>query len=335
MLDIDFNFTERDIKYLVSIILVCIIAGIMIIQELNMQTIYNSYQNIQMFIILANNDLYSDIIETMINSPFLLFLYPDYGPINIVTGVAAIGILLAFLLIAIRSDEKNEAMEWEKILIESIPAIACVAAVFVFQYIVNGIPSAKHGIFLTILLLAIQNDTVGTFIGNILPVGVPNNAELNTTMLFVTIVFLIVIVLLGVIKGKTEEEKERIRRLKEEKREAKERLEKEKREQKILKEKEKTERLKRSIFESKDTIEELKKMMMVSTRLKFDMMRDALDLDEKSFNKVIVDWAAKYGFTIDGDEVVFSQESKDDFLDDLDAQFREWEEKEKSKEGKI
>ena len=82
-------------------------------------------------------------------------------------------------------------------------------------------------------------------------------------------------------------------------------------------------------------IDRIKKMMRVSNRLKFDTMASALEMDMSTFNKNIFDWADQFGFRIDGDNVIFTKEAADDFIKMLDIQFKNWENKEIAKEGKI
>ena len=64
-------------------------------------------------------------------------------------------------------------------------------------------------------------------------------------------------------------------------------------------------------------------------------MQDALDMDQKQFDFVIFDWAAEFGFTIDGEYLNINKESVSDFIDALDKQFTLWESSEKDKNGKI
>ncbi len=85
----------------------------------------------------------------------------------------------------------------------------------------------------------------------------------------------------------------------------------------------------------KATIEKLKKILQVSDRVKFDTMRDALNMDKKSFNSRIFDWAVEFNFRINEDVVVINKDSVDDFIDMLDSQFETWGKKELSGTGKI
>jgi Leucine-rich repeat (LRR) protein len=88
-------------------------------------------------------------------------------------------------------------------------------------------------------------------------------------------------------------------------------------------------------FDEKKQIEMIRKMMTVSTKIKLEMMRDALKMDESIFNQKIFDWAANFGFVIDGDYLVINKDTVDEFLTSLDSQFSDWTQKEESKHGKI
>lgn len=76
-------------------------------------------------------------------------------------------------------------------------------------------------------------------------------------------------------------------------------------------------------------IEEIQRMIKVSTRIKLEMMRHALNMDLKTFNGKIFKWAEDFGLTIDGDYLIINKETISDFIDELDRQFKTWEYKEK------
>jgi hypothetical protein len=67
----------------------------------------------------------------------------------------------------------------------------------------------------------------------------------------------------------------------------------------------------------KKRLDQIKSMMLVSTRLKLEMMRIALDMDEKIFTEKIFEWAKKFNFVIDGDYLIVNPEYISDFLYDL------------------
>lgn len=66
--------------------------------------------------------------------------------------------------------------------------------------------------------------------------------------------------------------------------------------------------------------EKLKKIMKVSVRIKMEQMKNMLELDQKTFDRKILDWANEYDWTIDGDYVVVKKERVDDFITMLDQQ---------------
>lgn len=45
----------------------------------------------------------------------------------------------------------------------------------------------------------------------------------------------------------------------------------------------------------------LRKILSVSERVKLEMVRQALGLDQRTFSKKIFDWAEEFGFKIDGE----------------------------------
>jgi len=77
-----------------------------------------------------------------------------------------------------------------------------------------------------------------------------------------------------------------------------------------------SEQLKLKDLEQK-RIDQIKSMIAVSTRLKLEMMRIALNMDEKIFDKKIFEWAKKFNFVIDGDYLIMNPEYISDFLYDL------------------
>lgn len=106
--------------------------------------------------------------------------------------------------------------------------------------------------------------------------------------------------------------------------------------EKEQKQKEEEER-KRKLEEEqrKEIIDKIKKMINVSTKLKFSTMRNVLGMDEKTFENKIFDWANEFGFIIEEDVVIINKDRINDFFVMLDKEFKSWEDKEKSKDGKI
>ncbi|MFX1497036.1 MAG: hypothetical protein ACFFBH_05895 [Promethearchaeota archaeon] len=60
--------------------------------------------------------------------------------------------------------------------------------------------------------------------------------------------------------------------------------------------------------------EKIKSMIKVSNRIKLDMMRNALEMDEKSFADKIFKWAKKFNFVIDGEYLIVTHENINEFL---------------------
>ncbi len=76
-------------------------------------------------------------------------------------------------------------------------------------------------------------------------------------------------------------------------------------------------------------IEKLKKIIEVSDNIQLEQIRKILNLDIKTFNENIFEWAKELGFRIDGDYIRFSKDSEFYLIAKLDAQFRSWETNEK------
>jgi len=85
----------------------------------------------------------------------------------------------------------------------------------------------------------------------------------------------------------------------------------------------------------KEAMDKLKQIVSISERISLSMMRDILELDEKTFNQRIIDWAAEFNFTIDGEYLNVNKETVDDFIDALDRQFAMWGKTEQERNGKI
>ncbi len=73
-------------------------------------------------------------------------------------------------------------------------------------------------------------------------------------------------------------------------------------------------RLQKEEFEK---INRIKSMMLVSNKLRLDMIRTTLDMDEKLFTEKVFQWAKEFNFLIDGDYLIINQDTTADFLDDL------------------
>ena len=66
--------------------------------------------------------------------------------------------------------------------------------------------------------------------------------------------------------------------------------------------------------------EKLKKILKVSVRIKMEQMRNMLDLDQKTFDKKLLDWASEYDWIIDGNYIIVKKESVDGFIASVDPQ---------------
>lgn len=71
------------------------------------------------------------------------------------------------------------------------------------------------------------------------------------------------------------------------------------------------------IEQIKNIRENITKLLSVSNKIKLDMMRDILQLNKDSFNNMILDWAVKYNFTIDGDYILINKDTLPNFIEEL------------------
>ena len=83
-----------------------------------------------------------------------------------------------------------------------------------------------------------------------------------------------------------------------------------------------------------DIAAKLRKITRVSKRVKLDMLRDALEMDPATFNRQVFDWAAEFGFRLDGDYADFAESDVEAFIRSLDAEFAAWGSAEKTGAGK-
>jgi hypothetical protein len=82
-------------------------------------------------------------------------------------------------------------------------------------------------------------------------------------------------------------------------------------------------------------IEKIRKVMKVSTRVKMNLLRNYLKMNEDLFNEKIFDWAEQFGFTIDGDYLNIGKANVSEFIDELENQFKLWRRKEEDGLGKV
>ncbi len=87
------------------------------------------------------------------------------------------------------------------------------------------------------------------------------------------------------------------------------------------------------IQKDKQLLEKFKKVLKVSNKIKQKQVAEFLEISEKELLKKLFEWGEILPFKIDDDLIVV--EDMDDFVDQLDKQFEDWEDKEITKEGKI
>ena len=119
-----------------------------------------------------------------------------------------------------------------------------------------------------------------------------------------------------------------------------ERLERERLEQiKKMRESERQKKIEfekqKRLDEEKAIIEKIRIVMDVSTRVKIELLRNYLKMDEKLFNDKIFVWAKQFGFIIDGDYLNIRKENVSDFIDELEKQFQGWRKSEGDHSDKI
>ncbi|MBY9010712.1 MAG: hypothetical protein KGD74_12670 [Candidatus Lokiarchaeota archaeon] len=69
--------------------------------------------------------------------------------------------------------------------------------------------------------------------------------------------------------------------------------------------------------EEQEKVGRIKSMMGVSNKLRLDMIRTALDMDEKLFTQKVFQWAKEFNFLIDGDYLIINQDTAKEFIEDL------------------
>ena len=69
--------------------------------------------------------------------------------------------------------------------------------------------------------------------------------------------------------------------------------------------------------EDQEKLDRIMSMMEVSNRLRLDMIRVALDMDEKLFTQKVFQWAKEFNFLIDGDYLIINRDNVEEFIEDL------------------
>jgi hypothetical protein len=72
--------------------------------------------------------------------------------------------------------------------------------------------------------------------------------------------------------------------------------------------------------EEKEKIDRIKSMVLVSNKLRLDMMRMALEMDERLFTEKVFQWAKQFNFIIEGDYLLVNQDTTTHFLNELSTE---------------
>jgi hypothetical protein len=71
----------------------------------------------------------------------------------------------------------------------------------------------------------------------------------------------------------------------------------------------------------KEKIAQIKSMVEVANKINLDLMRNALNMDKKSFSEKIFTWAKLFNFIIDGENIIVNYDSIPQFMDNLATGF--------------
>lgn len=109
-------------------------------------------------------------------------------------------------------------------------------------------------------------------------------------------------------------------------------------ESKLKIKKEKKQQLFFNLLEDQAIIERLNDIANVSTQIRLDMLRNILKIspdNQEYFDVKIFEWAHQFGFRIDGNFLLFKKDAMIEFIQSLEAQFKEWYENEKVNNKKV
>lgn len=109
-------------------------------------------------------------------------------------------------------------------------------------------------------------------------------------------------------------------------------------ESKLKIKKEKKQQLFFNLLEDQAIIERLNDIANVSTQIRLDMLRNILKIspdNQEYFDVKIFGWAHQFGFRIDGNFLLFKKDAMIEFIQSLEAQFKEWYENEKVNNKKV
>ena len=69
--------------------------------------------------------------------------------------------------------------------------------------------------------------------------------------------------------------------------------------------------------EDKDAIEKLKSLLIMSKRVRFDMIQEILNVNKETLLSIIINWGKKNYCEIDGDYLIINKKSLNQFFEDL------------------
>ena len=87
--------------------------------------------------------------------------------------------------------------------------------------------------------------------------------------------------------------------------------------------------------EEQDRLDKLRKIIKVSESLEISQIAQLLAMDEAQVLEYLVEWGEQFGIKIKGKEVIFSQGDTNAFIDSLEKEFADWDQKTRKKDGKL
>lgn len=78
------------------------------------------------------------------------------------------------------------------------------------------------------------------------------------------------------------------------------------------------------VEEERNRLERLQRLVRTSLRVKRDVIGEFLRLPYEELLEHLANWAEKFGFKLDADYVIFGGGRKDDFIEELDREFKYW-----------
>ncbi len=77
--------------------------------------------------------------------------------------------------------------------------------------------------------------------------------------------------------------------------------------------------------EARERLEKLKEFIEGKTQIEVETLRNFFNINDKTFDRSLYEWALEYNLTIDGDIIIINKDTVSEFIDKLDKQFRKWE----------